>query len=200
MFLVIRFRIAPLCRSTGRFLTFALLLILVGSRCADAGEIERFDRLGRSNVTLKVVQLAGGSKVAGQNIKTNYGTYSKEIETRKEFEIAIPLLGGHTELAVEAYAISKDRSDKTMRAERLEVTQDAGGKFRFEISGGHTRERWMYADAGRVTEYGEKNLGWLVRAIAANQIVGVAGSSPQFETLAGEPGKLSALIRPAAGR
>jgi len=179
-----------------RFFILTLFTACCASATLQAQDLQPFDRLGRSNITLKTELLKGGSEVVGQSVKTDYGTYSKDLASVREFAITVSVLGKDN-FDMEAYALFKDHSTKALRCSKLIVTRISDTEYRFKISAEHTRERWMYADEGRVSQSGEKIIGWLARAIFKNQIIGISASSPQFEELAKNPKKLDLVVSTA---
>lgn len=157
-----------------------------------ADGLQPFDRLSRNNVTLKTSVLSSGANTTGQSIKTDYGTYSKDVSTSKvmQVDVALPKTDG-PEIKVEAFAFFKNRGGSQVNCTPLEVTPgEKLHSYTFDITASHRRERWMYADDGKVSEYGTKAVGWIVRAIANNTIVGIAYSSESYREVAGNPAAL----------
>lgn len=177
----------------------SLFLLLIAGAVASmwAEEIQPYDALSRANVSLKADQVSGGSAVKDQTLKTTYGTYIKEVSSSKQIVITIPLPPKAADFTIEAYAFYRGRGTSSkdgMRAEKLEVTQDSPVSFTFAMSADHRRERWAYAEYGRVSEHGETISGWCARALAGGQVVGVAASAPQYEALAKSPGALADVL------
>lgn len=157
-----------------------------------AEELQSFDRLSRDNVTLKTSVLSSGAGMAEQTLKTNYGTYAKNISTSKVMQVDVVLAKPDgPELKIEAFAFLKDRNgSRVSRAPLKVMAGDEPNTYTFDITSSHVRERWVYADLGKVSESGDKVVGWIVRAVANNTIVGIAYSSESYREVAGNPAAL----------
>ncbi|HRJ72728.1 MAG TPA: hypothetical protein PLS03_10915 [Terrimicrobiaceae bacterium] len=153
-----------------------------------AGDPSPYDRLSKDNVTMKVSVGGSGSTMTDQSLKTDYGTYAKDMKSEREMIVEIPILkSGHAVPKIEAFCFFRDHGSSKTQAKKAEVKEVGPQRFSFVLEAENRRERWMYADNGKVTQYGEKILGWCVRAVANDKIVGIAGSSTKFEELAARP-------------
>jgi|GEM_PF-3786905 len=175
-----------------RFIVFAILSFQVIFCFAERPL--PYDRLCKINVTLKTTIQKTGYKTTDQPVNTEYGTYVKNLTTAKKVHVSLPLLSPDLVILIEAYAVFKDYQTKELRVEQLPTEGIDFKTYSFYMATEKTRERWMYADDGRVSETGEKILGWFVRVISANQVIGVASSSPTYDELAQKPDKLSEFI------
>ncbi len=167
----------------------AVAIFILLSVCAGfAGDPSPYDRLSKDNVTMKVSIGGSGTTMTDQTLKTDYGTYSKDMKSEREMIVEIPILkSGQPAPKIEAFCFFRDHGSSKTQAKKAEVRELGPQKFSFVLEAENRRERWMYADNGKVSQYGEKILGWCVRAIANDKIVGIAGSSTKFEELAAKP-------------
>lgn len=177
-----------------RILTASFAILLLQTRSCLSEELLPYDRLARNNITLKAAIKSSGYKTTDQPVKTDYGTYVKNQTTAKEVQILLSLVPPDVTVTLEAYAVFKDYQTKEMRIERLPLEKSSADSYSFIMATEKTRERWMYADDGRVSETGEKILAWFVRAIVGNQIVGFAASAPTYDDLAQKPDRLEAFL------
>ena len=151
-----------------------------------------YDQLSRNNIRVDAKIESAGTRTDSHSLKTNYGTYIKNMSTTKE--IVLSMHNPPADLQVEAFAVIKDYRSQKQRVEKLEVETLSPAKYGFIIEAEKIRERWMYAEDGKVSQKGNKVLGWLARVIRDKQIVGVAASGPQYEGLAKDPAKLSSSL------
>lgn len=177
---------------------FLLLAIAFHVSTALADEPLPYDRLSRDNIVLKASIGESGKRLNEQTLRTTYGTYQKNVSSYKEVLIEAPLFtAGPARSRLEAFAIYKNHNTKQIKIEPEEVTEAGPSKFCFILSAESQRERWMYAENGRVSQHGWKILGWFVRAIVDNRIVGIAASSLQYEAMAAAPNPQAAMEKTA---
>lgn len=166
----------------------AAVCIFLSVSAGFAGDPAPYDRLSKENVTMKVSVGGSGTTMTDQTLKTDYGTYSKDMKSEREMIVEIPVLkSGQTAPKIEAFCFFREHGSSKTQAKKAEVKELGPQSFSFVLEAENRRERWMYADNGKVSQYGEKILGWCVRAVANDKIVGIAGSSTKFEELAAKP-------------
>lgn len=176
----------------------ALLLGLLATGRAEV--LEAYDPLARNNLSLRTNLLSSGSAVTKRGLETDYGTYSRDLETEKILRVEIPVVPREfSPPKIEAYALLKNHETKKWACTPGEIVQQSDGGTDFRFSAKNRRERWMYAEDGRVSQFGDKILGWVVRAIVDNRIVGVAASSDKYLTYAKNPKELQTLLGSATG-
>lgn len=177
-------------RSSKGSLAFVLLGVFHGVSIAQ--ELQPYDRLGRGNVTLVASVVSGGSSMEEQTLKTSYGTYTKDMVNSKTVQVDVTLPNtDDPPVKMEAYVFIKARGSSRVRYQPAEVRpMEKLNSYTFDMTVKYSKERWMYADAGKVTETGDKVAGWIVRAIADSRIVGIAFSSESYRTIAANPDSL----------
>lgn len=174
---------------TKRTVCFALLLFPFTVRLAQAEGLQPYDKLARGNVTLKAEIVSAGSTTEEQTVKTDYGTYAKDMVNSKTVQVDVTLAkADDPPIKMEAYVFVKSRGGSKVKYFPAEVKpMEKMNSYTFEMTTKYSKERWMYANSGKVTESGDKVVGWVVRAIANNRIVGIAFSSESYRGVAGDP-------------
>lgn len=169
-----------------------LSLFLLALYIQTAPALEPYDRLARGNVTLDAAVVSGGSSAEEQTLKTSYGTYAKDMVNNKTVQVDVGLAkADDPPIKMEAYVFVKARGSSKVRYMPAVVTPtEKPDSYTFDMTVKYSKERWVYADAGRVTETGDKVVGWIVRAIANDRIVGIAYSSESYKAVAGDPNGL----------
>ena len=168
---------------------FAFLLF-VGSTFA--GTLQPYDRLARGNVTLKAQVVSSGSTTEEHTVKTNYGSYAKDMVNSRTVQVDVTLPNtDDPPITMEAYVFIKNRGGSKIKYMPAEVKSLSKlNSYTFDMTVKYSKERWVYAEAGRVNESGDKVVGWVVRAIADNRIVGIAYSSESYREVAADPNGL----------
>ncbi len=171
--------------------TFLLVAFTLGSVLAET--LQPYDRLARGNVTLVANVVSAGSTTEQQTWKTSYGSYAKDMVNSKTVQVDVTLAKPEDPpITMEAFVFIKSRGGSRVKYSPAEVKPtEKPGSYTFDMSVKYSKERWVYADYGRVTESGDKVVGWAVRAIANNKIVGIAYSSESYRGVAGDPTGLS---------
>jgi len=167
----------------------SLLLVLLAISSLSAQEIAPFDRLGKNNVTVKAKQLSGGSKI-DRNWQTSWGSYDRDMTSTKVIEVEVSGIGTNKgPIKVEFFFAIKDEANGLRYFEGQNEKNDLDrGLWLFSTTA--TRNVVNLAALGERYKSGEKIVGWLVRVIRDNTIVGVAASAPAFEKAASNPGEL----------
>lgn len=181
-------------RQGNRLLPGVAAMLLALLTAAQAETLEAYDPLARNNLTLKTNLLSSGSAVTNRDLETGYGTYVRDLETEKILRVEIPVVPKEfSPPTIEAYAIVKNHQTKKLSSAKGEIAQHSPNGTDFRFSAKNRRERWMYAEDGRVSQHGDKILGWIVRAIVDGRIVGVAASTDKYLIYAKNPRELQSL-------
>jgi len=181
---------------------FLLSILALAAQPALAQALKPYDRLSNANVTLNAEIGTSGSQLQGTS--TVGVSPTRAYETGKEIVVKIPVLKNSQGLVVEAFAVIKSYDSRgNGHLKKVEVKKISDQEYRFTVSAAKSIERVMLQqtvldtdtgnrynqtiDTGRSVSHGDKITGWFARAIQNNQIVGVCGSGPQMEELAGKP-------------
>lgn len=171
--------------------TLALFGFLALAAVSYAEDLAPFDRLGKGNVTVKAKQLSGGSRI-DRNWQTSYGSYDRDTTSFKIIEVEVSGRGqSQSPLRVEFFFAMRD-PDKGVRYFEGQEEASNATKGLYTFSTSVTRNDQRYVFLGERYKSGDKPVGWLVRVIRDNAIVGIAASAPSYEKVAGSPGELDA--------
>jgi hypothetical protein len=167
---------------------FAISLALVFSTSiSPAAELQPFDRLGRSNLTLHTSAVAGGASTQN-DFKTNYGSYDKTKNQKKDIQVEIrPVSSNKSPITLRFYFVFRDAATKEEYFIPCDpvIFDQGSGTARFSETATSNDLKLVMIDIREKS--GETIYGWLVRAIRDDTIVGIAGSNERFIGIAQDP-------------
>ncbi len=181
---------------------FLFLFFAVAFSSLSAQQLKPFDRLSKNDITLDASVGAAGAQLKNPGTTSDAVSVLKDYSSVKEVIIKIPVSRSLEGLTVEAYGVYKNYDNKSVRFEKIDVRKVSGQEYRFVLTADKSvlRIKYQYTsvdqyghasegtvDTGRSVSHGEKISGWFARAIFQNEIIGIAGSSPQWQQSAGQP-------------